>query len=294
MKRPRQEQPWCKHNKKKQQQYINHFLSLPEDMLKIIISFATNNSTAKTLKIAAQTVNTLAKTDKRFNMLINNPQFSDKLIDDLRQIYHCSHEKVARFLHTKAANKRWELQYQLKTFNNLQYPSNQIKKLHDLVRRGVDLNFIFNFPTRTKTILMAVEETDNYKLFQALLALDQVNVNACNTYGCSTLHVAMESPIDQRMLDELLKHPRLIIDQPTTYGTTPLLHGLNNRKRRPISPTFSYAVDKLLALGADPEYANNNAITPLQAAKALVKNYQDKSIEQTIQQAIIRKHTPQN
>jgi hypothetical protein len=87
---------------------------LVEDAQNIILDFLIHNSFEKKPKIATYTFNSLAVTNKRINALINKPEFSDNLIKNFAQRFYCSHESIARFLHTKQAKTQLALQYELK------------------------------------------------------------------------------------------------------------------------------------------------------------------------------------
>ena len=82
---------------------------LPNDVLKVIINFCINY-TAKKPKEATFMARALARTNKQYNGIINHPQFSDKLIENIAYKFDCSDETIARFLSTEQSKKRLTIQ----------------------------------------------------------------------------------------------------------------------------------------------------------------------------------------
>lgn len=260
------------------------YVSLVPEIQSIVIDFATNNTTAKTLKEATQTINALAQTNKEFNILINEQLFSDNLIKKFATKFYCSHETIAKFLCTQQATQRLNLQCK---FKHLCCTQRKIlpTQLSELITQHIDLEFIYDDGSSHKTPLMMSVRRYKNDIFNFLMTKN-VNINNCNANGLTVLAFTTEWKSRPSCLDQILAHPQLNINQQDKYGTGALLHCLINRKNHPVTSVFIAIVEKLLKAGANPELANNNALTPLTAATNL-DNHQLITI---IAQAIKEKH----
>ena len=261
---------------------------LPE-IKDIIIDFSTNNTIAKKPREATRMINTLARTSTQFN--INNPEFSDKLIKNLARKFYCSHETITKFLCTKEATKRLNLQKELKQlclFDDIfNFSPNASKlaaqELKRLITKNVDLEFTYNHNDIQKTPLML--SIKNKKTMFELLLNEKVNINNCNSYSLTALKFATEWRIRSSYYKKLLAHPDIIINQQNRHGESTLLHCLINRKKFRITNTLIRTIQDLLDADADPELANKYGLTPLAAAQQLG----NRRIITIIQQAISRK-----
>ena len=228
-----------------------------------------------------------------FNALINNPTFSDSLINTFARKFYCSHETIARYLATKQAKQRLVLQYQLKNWCrlttsifNLPYAHNL---LDQLIAQNIDLEFTYNYGQYQKTPLM-ISLDYSYNMFTLLLNAG-ANINGCNSHGLTPLKLVTIYPINPEYT-KLLTQPDLNINQQNKYGESALLRCLIRRKDSPqnlgqrITASFLTMIAKLLNAGADPELANHAGMTPLDAAQRL----RNEEILLIIQHAIDQKH----
>ena len=264
---------------------------LVEDVQNIVIDFLIHNNFEKKPKIAAYTFNSLAVTNKRINALINKPEFSDNLIKNFAQRFYCSHETIARFLHTQQAKKRLALQYELKHLCMYkESPTQSLSlfrqpltvKLNDLIQRKVDLEFIYNLGLLQRTPVML--SLDNENMLKLLLEKG-ANINGCNAHELTPLKLCTESPIRSQQYQNILKHPTLTINQQNKHGESVLLRCLMRRKYTP-GIKFIVMIIRLLNAGADPELASNAGLTPMDAARRLA----DVTVLNIIQEKIDQKH----
>lgn len=270
---------------------------LPE-IQDLIINFLTHNTIEKKPKDAAYPVNALARTNKRINALINNPDFSDSLINTFAQKFYCSHETIARYLATQQAQKRLLLQYELKdmcNFRTFGHDSMTVKNwmsksLDRLIKQKIDLEFTFNDHPSGYTIIktpLIMSVKNNTIMFTTLLEKG-ANINGSTPHGLTPLGAALEYPIDPLKYKIILEYPGIAINQQNKRGETALLHCLLRRQRVPahlrITHLFINVIDNLLTAGADPEFANKAGETPLMAAKKLKNNELIRIIEGAIEQ----------
>ncbi|HEX4069031.1 MAG TPA: ankyrin repeat domain-containing protein [Candidatus Babeliales bacterium] len=147
--------------------------------------------------------------------------------------------------------------------------------------------FVRNFPIVVNqqdntgfTALMLAAKDDDCS-FIHILFNRKANVNAADTEGTTALMMAVENG-REHAIKCLLKHPHIAINQQDKKGYTVLLYAFNifrNSKKKLI-------IKFLLDAGANPEIANHNGDTPLQAAKQTG----DQEIIDLIQDAIDKKH----
>src|SRR6266852_2358706 len=126
--------------------YYDHLL--PE-VQNIIIDFCTHHTIAKKPKDATYRVYALSYTNKNLHTKINEPEFSDNLIDTFAYKFYCSHETIAKYLGTEAAKERLSVQLELK--NLIMYNSFIPKcitcNLQQLQQEGLNLDFTYNYET---------------------------------------------------------------------------------------------------------------------------------------------------
>ena len=171
----------------------------PSDIQNIIFDFATNNTLAKKPKDATLTVYALSLTNKKFYELINNQEFSDKLIHNFAHKFSCSHETIALYLNTTQANNRQALQHELKTLCCFKYrpfnkENSKIITLNELIKKGADLEFTYNYGPSPKTPLMISLDYNN-DMFPLLLKKG-ANINVCNSHALSALKLFTTYPIN--------------------------------------------------------------------------------------------------
>jgi hypothetical protein len=280
------------------QNTVPHKIELLPEIQDLIINFLTHNTIEKKPKDAAYPVNALARTNKRINALINNPNFSDSLINAFAQKFYCSHETIARYLATQQAQKRLLLQYELKdmcNFRTFGHDSMTVKNwmsksLDRLITQKIDLEFTFNHHSSRHTIIQTPLITSvrhNTIMFFTLLEKG-ANINGCTSHDLTPLGAALEYPIDPLKYKIILKHPGIAINQQNKRGETALLHCLLRRQRLPahlrINHFFIQVIANLLTAGADPELANKAGVTSLMAAKELKDDELIRIIENAIEQ----------
>ena len=260
---------------------------LPEEMRNIITYFATNGTSAKTLKEATQTTRTLLGTNKELYTFINKPLFSDNLIKDLAIKYHCSHETVAKSLRTKQSKQRLTLQYKLKQICCLEEDNKLLPQLNKLVSDGVDLEFTYNHQAYQKTPLMMTLSYDN-NMFEYLL--DQgANINGTNSLRVSALQLAASDPINENYCIQLITHPKIEINQQNNRGETAFLYCLTRTNNKQTNRALARILRELLKAGANPKCSDKKGLTPLKAAQQLRKT---RTIINIIKQAISPKKAP--
>lgn len=264
------------------------FPSLPQDMQNIVLNFVTNNTTESKPKNATETVNALAQTNKALNKIINEQNFSDKLIKNFANRFFCSQETIAKYLQTAQSKERLFLQYDLK--NLCTHPKNKkilSRSLNQLIAKGVDLEFTYNHEHIHKTALMICAK-NNRNMFSLLLEKG-VDINNGNVYGITTLHLASSYPVDSSLVDVLISYRNLDINRQTKNGKTALLLCLIDRLKRSVVVGFINTIVVLLKAGVDPELADNRGCTPLAVAQKLG----NQRIVLLIQNAITEKHSKQ-
>jgi len=280
---------------KKIKNISNHLLyPLCFDIQKIIFDFIINHKP----RLAASTFTALACTNRYLNKLINHEEMSDLLIKEIAQKNYCSHESIAKFLHTKQAKQRLNLQLKLKNWCMRMRPlKNLTTQLQSLIDLGVDLNFTFNHPRDQQTALMIVEKMAYDPHFALLIKNNSIDINASNSYGNTVLSTAVEWSIRQNHITRLLNHNKIAINQKNHRGETPLLHSLIHRKKFPITSAFIFTIKKLLKAGADPILSDKRGRTPLSVAKHILARNNDgsdvKKVIHLLQDAIDKKHMQQ-
>ena len=241
---------------------------------------------AKNSKEAAQMIRTLSQTTKQLYIEINDQKYSDNLIKKLATKYYCSHETIAKRLNSHQAKKRLTLQYELK--NLCCSPQNdklyQCEQLDALISKDIDLEFTYNHYHLQKTPLMI---TMSYKngMFDNLLEYG-VNINGCNAYGITPLHLACKTlPI--RYVTWLANHPKIAINRQNNAGDNALLYCFNRSR---LTRRLFRLCKALLEAGSDPECTNKRGITPLFILKVINQLPDNHPLVILFNEAIEQKH----
>jgi hypothetical protein len=257
---------------------------LPPEIQFNIILFATDKTSIKKPKEATKIVSTLTQINKQFNIDINDPKFSDNIIKNFAHKYRCSHETIARYLHTYQTQKRLALQYELKQLCCRKEDDNLFLKLGKLLTDNIDLEFTYSHYAEHKTPLMIAMNYNN-NMFEYLLNYG-ANINGCNTHGNTALHLAASDPINEHYCILLITNPTIAINQQNKRGESALLRSLTHKKGSS-NRTFTTIIKNFLNYGTDPELTDKKGLTPLAAAKKLRKKYK---IIELIKAAIRQKH----
>lgn len=249
--------------------YSMHFdyQALAPELQCLVLSFAATQ--AKKPREATRIINALALTNKQFNADINDQKFGDNLIKKFSEKYCCSHETIAKQLHTKQAKERLALQYKLKSLCCHQQNNRLCLNIDKLISQGVDLEFTYNHCGQQKTPLIIAISNNNDVLFQYLLTLG-VNINGCNAHGITALHLACIQP-DVHYATQLITHPEIAINQLNKRHENALLYCLIHRKTR-VKPSFVNLCAELINAGSDPECTNKQGQTPLKVSEDLRRN----------------------
>ena len=265
---------------------------LPQELHPIIIYYATNDISTKSIKEATRTFKALLLTDKKFNAVLKTQLYTDNFIKDLAAKYHWSHQSIARSLDTPQAKHRINLQEKLRTLCCTPEGNDKrlSKTLNNLIGEGVNLEFIYNHKSEQKTPLMISMDYDN-NMFKHLREYG-ANINGTNSLGMSPLHVAVSDPINETYCMQLITTPEIAINHRNFNGETPLLHSLIHTPHVNTNRPLVKIVKAMLKAGADPEcpnkFTDRRKQTPLKEAEKL-KNRQ---LINTIQQAIKNKKSP--
>ena len=250
---------------------------VPKEIQNIIVHFATNGTSARTLKEATLTTKALLCTNTYFYNHINRPLFSDNLIKDLATKYYCSHETAAKSLHTKQSKQRLALQYKLKEIcckkeeeeGEEKKEDKLLSELNTLISNRINLEFIYNHGSFQKTPLM-ITMSCNSKLFDLLLEYG-ADINGTNSLGVSPLHLSISNPDCENYYMQIMTHPKTNINQQNNRGETPLLYCLTRKKNKYPNRTLARIVRELITAGADPKRSDKKGLTPLTAAQQLHK-----------------------
>lgn len=250
-----------------------NFLELPQDVQKIIIALLAENSAATSLQAAAQTINSLAQTDKYLHQLINDPQFCLKLIKHLAETFDCSDEIAAKALQTQEAKHRLNMQKQFETlflkkdFGQTEFDEFNLLyatyKKHNIF---IDLNFTYGNDENKQTLLLisSTFERSSKIRMQCLLATNAVDVNYPNIYGFPPLMLCAANSDDPGAIELLCQYPTININQKNDTGETTLMYLCKICHIHYFKPAN---LQILIDCGADPEIRNNARMTPLQVAE---------------------------
>lgn len=246
---------------------------LPKELRASIITYASQNISASSIKDANLKFKKLLLINKESSALVNTQLFTDNYINNLSAQYSWAHESIAKSLNTTWAKKRISLQKKLRILsdddadnNDADNNNNEVNKLllQKLITRKVNLEFIYS---DQKTALISSMEFNN-GMFQ-LLHENGANINGTNSTGDAPLHVAASSPISKSYITRLLNTPNVALDQQNVDGETPLLRLIAQSPRQRINWPLINAVNAMLKAGANPKSANQRGLTPLNAAKKL-------------------------
>jgi hypothetical protein len=245
------------------------FASQSPEMQNKIILFLTTNTTAKSLKEAAQTINSLAQTNKELNEWINDSEFCLKIIKHLAQKFNCSDQTAAKILQTQEAKRRLNIQT---TLQELCTRNSTNEERDSLFEQGVILDFTYDNHTPPLTLAATNRRFDVVNNIIVLAFRNKLNLNFVN------------------MSNEVGDTPLLICIRKTTEYNG--LHYIGQRKKYigtnswPIYFSCLDNIKLLLEAGADPELANKNGLTPFAAAQQTG----NQEVIDLIQNAIKKKH----
>lgn len=264
--------------RKEPTQDIFRYDLLLKEIQDIVIDFCTIYTVAKTPKDATLRVHALSHTKKTFHTKINDLKFSDNLINIFASKFYCSHETIARYLNTKAAQERLSIQLKLKnSIENSFWIPNFRFHLQQLQQEDINFNFTYNYVTpylssMPKTVLMILISlescTQRHKIFEWLLE-NKANINATNSHGLTALHFTSEHlrPLDY--YNKILTHSDVKINQQNKYGENPLLYCLLKKKKDQINYPVITALENMLKAGADPYMHNKYGIHAFSVVKRL-------------------------
>jgi hypothetical protein len=234
-----------------------NFVELPLEIQQHIISLLGQYSNATSLKEAGQAINALARTNKKLNLLMNEPQFCFDLIRFLARKFKTSDEDAARAVSTKEVQRQFSLQKKLYSFVHEKKWDKHKNDIQNLCRGGVDVNFTYK---SGKTVLMYAAEKLDVQLFNFLLE-QGADINFANNRGVTALMVAAESGSSYDSYAGFQKlianHENFNINQQDAQGNTALMYALMTLH------DDTRVVKSLIDLGADPELANFAGDTPL-------------------------------
>jgi hypothetical protein len=164
---------------------------LPKDMQgEVMIRIANNTmrnlpETPESLKIAAEEIRNLCITNKALNEIINQPEFTLRLIKSFAKTFHCNNDEiVAEALKTKGAQERIILQEELDEF--IRSEIFLMDKFETLCKRGADLEFVNGF--QETPLELAAFAADAV----AVQALINKGVNVNQLFGSENSNVLSE------------------------------------------------------------------------------------------------------
>lgn len=288
---------------------------LPQEMKNLIMQFVITGATGDTLEESAKAINTLAQLNKELNNQINNLVHTATLVSHLAKRFNCSEEDVCKALKTKTAKiylrANQNLTENIINSNPCSLPYNVNFRINNATYITHSAHSPSN-PHNYAIVTPRIPGGGNYIMYLSnshskLHDLNKVtnacsvNINLANNRGRTALMVAT-NPARQLLLK---KYQNININQQDHDGNTALLHALKTEETVagiPLSKLAWYntvtmfynpsvqTVQLLLKYGADPELANFNGLTPLQAA---INTHNDQII-QLIQNAIEEKHQSSN
>lgn len=271
------------------------FSNLPVEVQTIIIQLFAKSCADTTLKESAQTINSLAQVNTKLNQLINDPEFNLKLIKNRAKQFNVSDVKVTNTLKTKAAKAQLRIQFvlakRMKEIIEEQENNDALTRLNTLLTKKfeldekvfkVDLDFTYRWdkesPEYLSPLMYAVEGENKFLI--NYLINNGANINLAAFNGKTALMYANNPNI----ITFLASKPNLNINQQDSGGNTALLRVIQNYFPEDVENRENNiaVIQKLLEIGVNPQIANNNGETPLQAAKATG----DQELIDLIQQAI--------
>lgn len=274
------------------------FTELPEDMRNTIITLLATGKTSATLEEAAKTINALVRTNKELNTLINDPMFSFNLVKHLVKKFNSCEEDVCLAVHTKATKEYLKA--------NIPLMAMMQHRLHFFPQGLTDnelLDFNFRFDSvgvysnnhvitpaipGGGNILMYAYNFNEKPLQSYLLEQPGIDINLPNKQGQTALMIAIHGrriPGHLPAIEFLKNYPQVNINQQDHEGNTALLIALQTSRliqnKTVITPGVNifvptyikqnltpkkFIIKALLDAGANPKLANNEGLTPLQAA----------------------------
>ncbi len=236
----------------KQEQLIEPFpfTELSPEMQYSIINLLAKNSTATSLKEAADTINSLAQVNHDLNDLINDSHFCLRIIKHLSKQFDCSDTTAAKALKTKEAKERLKLQKLLDICHHLSTEDQANAQVKELIKAGIDISFSIKLNTGA-----IHKEIYGPPLFEF----------------CTKPHV----------LNALIANGANINER-SSNGSSILLYFILKWVPSSVIKYMPY----ILAAGVDPELADNDGLTPLQAAQQTG----DQELIDLIREAIEKKH----
>ena len=263
------------------------FINLPQDMQNIIIGLLAENSSAKSLAVAARTINSLTLVNHYLHDFINEPTFCLQLIKHLAQQFNCSDETAAQALQTQEAKKRLAIQREFKLLfltKNI-FDEKEFNHLYEKYKNYVDLNFTYK-PLKYTLLLSHSMSPNDVKVktakIKCLLSSTTINVNYANQFGETPL-MACVLNAEPETIHLLCKYPTLKINQKNSKGQTALMFLCKH------FDDIEFNLEKMTILldsGANPEIADNKDITPLQE----IQIHQNQKAIDLIQDAIHKNH----
>ncbi len=257
---------------------------LPPELQNSIISYASKRPNAPNPKTAIQLICNLTLISPHLAQQMKSLSYCDEIIDNVAHQYCCSHETIAKYLNSPAANRRLSLQYRLMDlcFSDPKN-SRSNSRLEKLLAKGCSFTFTYNYKTEQKNALMI--SCINPHDMRSLFIEKGADINAATTYGQTLLMKLTTYPVNYNKVYELLKDPHLDPNKQNKRGETALLCALRYRKTRHYDPLFAHIIKKLLKRGADPELPDKKGITPRKIAFARGI----RSIIDLIEEAILKK-----
>lgn len=256
------------------------FSDLPTEVQTTLIQLFAKSCGDTTLKESAQTINSLAQTNKLLNDLINDPKINLQLIKNRAKKFNVPDIKVAKELQTQASKHQLKIQFALakimKDITEEQENNDVLPKLNRIVEGfklnnklyEVDLNFTYRWNKGSQEYsspLMYAVQSNNKFLIQYLLK-HGANINQAGFNGKTPLMYADNA----ETITFLAKQTGLNINQQDSNGNTALLRAIQNyfpdiveNREQDIA-----VIQTLLDSGANPLIASNNGDTPLKAAQA--------------------------
>jgi len=248
---------------------LEHTIQLPPEIEQSIFEMAIHNE--HTLHSCIATIKACALTNKRRYYLFSS-QNTDNLIEKLSQKFYCSHETVAKNLHTPQANKCLLLQNKLLSLcseNN--FAPDATEQFNRLIKEGVNVNFTYNYESQPQTLLMICYKKlfcmpHEKKCSSAFYSLtEKANFNQQTPYNKTLLMKVTTYPITSHGAKRIINHKKVNINEQNNQGETALLYCIKNRKEYPVTDVFFKTIERLLEKGANPLLADRNGYTPLDA-----------------------------
>jgi hypothetical protein len=245
------------------------FTDLPQDIQNTIISLVMSNNNAKSLKGSAQTINTVSQVNHQLNNLINEPQFCLQIIEHLSNKFDCSNQVAAMALQTRQAKQRLNIQMQLagllttkKTFDHTEF-----EHFYKTYKDYIDLNFTYgntaqNEDFKMTPLMLSSYAKDSAMRIKSLLNTKAVDINRTNKSGMTALMLCAIYSRQPEALELLCQDPATNLNQQDLYGNTAIMLLCKYCDRDSNATNIKILLDN----SADPEIADSQGTTPLDAA----------------------------